>query len=154
MRHIIATALLSSAIVATNANAKPHEIKPPKEPKPAHLTQGELPHIKGIAPEIFANASVDSQIKALQIEAKSRNNLHKATQKFRDEREKLELEKKILQTRLHHAKAQNDEAKTKDLLNQIHQNEQNIDKNKLEESVWRAKDELKRVENIYKELTK
>ncbi|MGX3043713.1 hypothetical protein [Helicobacter sp. T3_23-1056] len=92
MRHIIATTLLSSAIVAINATAKPHEHTPPKEPKPAHLTQGELPHIKGIAPEIFENASVDSQIKALQIEAKSRNDLHKATQKFRDEREKEELQ--------------------------------------------------------------
>lgn len=152
----MASIVLVGMIVAlpSGVSAKPHEHKPPKEPKPAHLTQDELPHIKGIAPEIFASASVDSQIKALQIEAKSRNNLHKATQRFRDEREKLELEKKILQTRLHHAKAQNDEAKTKDLLNQIRQNEQAIDKNKLEESVWRAKEELELKDALYKELTK
>ena len=153
MKHIIATALLSSAIIATNATANPHDLRPPHEARFAPLG-AELPRIKGIAPEIFANASKEAQIRALQIEEKSRNELHKATQRFRDEREKLELEKKILQVRLHHAKAQNDEATTKDLLNQIHQNEQALDKNKLEESVWRAKEELELKDALYKELRK
>ncbi|MGX2983911.1 hypothetical protein ACWIWK_00300 [Helicobacter sp. 23-1048] len=153
MRHFIATALLSSAIIAISATAKPHDSRPSHEAGFAPLG-AELPRIKGIAPEIFANASKEAQIRALQIEAKLHNSLHKATQRFRDEREKLELEKKILQVRLHHAKAQNDEATTKDLLNQIHQNEQALDKNKLEESVWRAKEELELKDALYKELRK
>ena len=109
-----------------------------------------MPHIKGIAPEIFANASVDSQIKALQIEAKSRNDLHKATQKFRDEREKLELEKKILQVRIYHA--QGDEKQN--LLNQLYKIEQSITANRLNERNLHDKEELKTNEKIYNELRK
>lgn len=148
----MASIVLVAMIVAlpSGVSAKPHEIKPPKEPKPAHLTQGELPHIKGVAPEIFANASVDSQIKALQIEAKSRNDLHKATQKFRDEREKLELEKKILQVRIYHA--QGDEKQN--LLNQLYKIEQSITANRLNERNLHDKEELKTNEKIYNELRK
>ena len=149
MKHIIATALLSSAIIATNATANPHDLRPPHEARFAPLG-AELPRIKGIAPEIFANASKEAQIRALQIEEKSRNELHKATQRFRDEREKLELEKKILQVRLHYA--QGDEKQN--LLNQLYKIEQSITTNRLNERNLRDKEELKRVENIYKELTK
>ena len=149
MRHFIATALLFGAIIVTNATAKPHDLRPPHETGFAPLG-AELPRIKGIAPEIFENASVDSQIKALQIEAKLRNSLHKATQKFRDEREKLELEKKILQVRLHHAKAQNDETTTKEL----YKIEQSITTNRLNERNLRDKEELQTRERIYNELRK
>lgn len=149
MRHFIATALLFGAIIAVSATAKPHDSRPQHEAGFAPLG-AELPHIKGIAPEIFANASVDSQIKALQIEAKSRNDLHKATQKFRDEREKLELEKKILQVRIYHA--QGDEKQN--LLNQLYKIEQSITANRLNERNLHDKEELKTNEKIYNELRK
>ena len=149
MKHIIATALFSSAIIATNATANPHDLRLPHEARFSPLG-AELPRIKGIAPEIFANASKEAQIRALQIEEKSRNELHKATQSFRDEREKLELEKKILQVRIYHS--QGDEKQN--LLNQLYKIEQSITTNRLNERNLRDKEELKRVENIYKELTK
>ena len=149
MKHIIATALLSSAIIATNATANPHDLRPPHEARFAPLG-AELPRIKGIAPEIFANASKEAQIRALQIEEKSRNELHKATQRFRDEREKLELEKKILQVRLHYA--QGDEKQN--LLNQLYKIEQSITTNRLNERNLRDKEEIKTNEKIYNELRK
>ena len=126
----IAICAIFGAIFATNAIAKPHE-KPPHELRFAQPTQTELPRIKGIAPEIFANASEDAQIRALQIEADMRDERHKATQKYRDEREKLELQKRILQVRLHHAKAKNDATGAQTLLNQIYQNEQSLSLNRL-----------------------
>lgn len=149
MRHFIATALLFGAIIAVSATAKPHDSRPPHEAGFAPLG-AKLPHIKGIAPEIFANASKEAQIRALQIEADSRQATRKSTQKFKDEREKLELEKKILQVRIYHA--QGDEKQN--LLNQLYKIEQSITANRLNERNLRDKDELKRVENIYKELTK
>ena len=149
MKHIIATALLSSAIIATNATANPHDLRPPHEARFAPLG-AELPRIKGIAPEIFANASKEAQIRALQIEEKSRNEVNKATQRFRDEREKLELEKKILQVRLHYA--QGDEKQN--LLNQLYKIEQSITTNRLNERNLRDKEEIKTNEKIYNELRK
>ena len=149
MKHIIATALFSSAIIATNATANPHDLRLPHEARFSPLG-AELPRIKGIAPEIFANASKEAQIRALQIEEKSRNELHKATQSFRDEREKLELEKKILQVRIYHS--QGDEKQN--LLDTFRKNEQALAKNKLEEKHFRDKEELKTNEKIYNELRK
>ena len=152
MRDFIATMTVVSVLfgggLATSALAKPHEHKPPKDAKGAPLAQGELPHIKGIAPEIFANASEQAQIKALQIESESRESLHKATQTYRDEREKLELQKRILQVRLHHAKA------TQSLLDEIFQNEQATTKNNLAERELRDKQEAQKIERIYNELRK
>ncbi len=149
MRHFIVTALLSSAIIAISANAKPHDLHPPHEARLSTLG-AELPRIKGIAPEIFANASKEAQIRALQIEEKSRNDLHKATQRFRDERDKLELDKRILQVKLYHA--QGDEKQN--LLDTFRKNEQALAKNKLEEKHFRDKEELKTNEKIYNELRK
>ena len=157
MRHFIATALLFSAMIAVSATAKPHDLhhdsRPPHEAGFAPLG-AELPHIKGIAPEIFANASKEAQIRALEIEADLRKATHKATQKFKDEREKLELNKRILQVKLYHAKAKSDEKLTKDLLRDIYQNEQALSKNKIAERELRDSEELKRVEKIYKEITR
>ncbi|MGX2971179.1 hypothetical protein [Helicobacter sp. T3_23-1059] len=149
MRHFIVTALLFSAIIAISANAKPHDLHPPHEAGFTPLG-AELPRIKGIAPEIFANASKEAQIRALQIEDKSRNELHKATQRFRDEREKLELDKRILQVKLYHA--QGDEKQN--LLNQLYNIEQSITTNRLNERNLRDKEELKTNEKIYNELRK
>ena len=153
MRHFIATALLFSAIIAVSATAKPHDSRPPHGAGFAPLGT-ELPRIKGIAPEIFASADEKAQIKALQIEADSRQTLRKNTQKFKDEREKLELNKRILQVKLYHAKAKSDEKLTKDLLRDIYQNEQALSKNKIAERELRDSEELKRVEKIYKELAR
>lgn len=161
LKACLAVVALVSALLAQNAFAKPpHEPnlaqeKPQKQgfKGARHDTpMGELPHIKGISPEIFMNASENAQIKALQIEANSRESLRKATQKFKDERDKLELEKKTLQIKLYHAKAQNDEKQTSALLSQIYQNEQALTKNKFAERELRDKEEFKRVEQIYKEL--
>ena len=158
MRDFIATVTVVSVLfgggLATSALAKPHEHKPPKDAKGAPLAQGELPHIKGIAPEIFANASEQAQIKALQIESESRESLHKPTQKYRDEREKLELQKRILQVRLHHAKAKNDATGAQTLLNQIYQNEQSLSLNRLSQRESRDKYEAQKIERIYNELRK
>lgn len=156
MRSFIAAIAVVSALfcagLATNALAKPHENKPPKGAKGA--LQGELPHIKGIAPEIFANASEQAQIKALQIESDSRDSLHKATQKYRDERDKLELQKRILQVRLHHAKAGNETQATQRLLDEIFKNEQALTKNNQDERELRDKQEAQKIERIYTELRK
>lgn len=158
MRHFIATIAVVSALfcvgITTSALAKPHEHKFAKPPKGAPLAQGELPHIKGIAPEIFANASEQAQIKALQIEVDFRESLHKATQKYRDERDKLELQKRILQVRLHHAKAGNDTQTTQRLLDEIFKNEQALTKNNQDERELRDKQEAQRIERIYTELRK
>lgn len=158
MRSFIATIAVVSALfcagIATNALAKPHEHKPPKDAKGAPLAQGELPHIKGIAPEIFANASEQAQIKALQIESDSKESLHKATQKYRDERDKLELQKRILQVRLHHTKAGNDTQATQRLLDEIFKNEQALTKNNQDERELRDKQEAQKIEHIYTELRK
>lgn len=155
MRSFIATIAVVSALfcagIATSALAKPHEHKPPKG---APLAQGELPHIKGIAPEIFANASEQAQIKALQIEVDFRESLHKATQKYRDERDKLELQKRILQVRIHHAKAGNDTQATQRLLDEIFKNEQALTKNNQDERELRDKQEAQKIERIYTELRK
>ena len=153
MRRFIAIITIFGAIFATNAIAKPHE-KPPHELRFAQPTQTKLPHIKGIAPEIFANASEDAQIRALQIEADMRDERHKATQKYRDEREKLELQKRILQVRLHHAKAKNDATGAQTLLNQIYQNEQSLSLNRLSQRESRDKYEAQKIERIYNELRK
>ena len=153
MRRFIAIITIFGAIFATNAIAKPHD-KPPHELGFAQPTQTELPHIKGIAPEIFANASEDAQIRALQIEADMRDERHKATQKYRDEREKLELQKRILQVRLHHAKAKNDATGAQTLLNQIYQNEQSLSLNRLSQRESRDKYEAQKIERIYNELRK
>lgn len=164
LKAFLAAFALMSAFLAQNALAKPphepnfapHEHSHEKPHKGAHgfLAQDELPHIKGIAPEIFASADESAQIKAVQIEADSRQNLRKNTQKFKDEREKLELNKRILQVKLYHAKTKSDEKLTKDLLAQIYQNEQALSKNKIAERELRDNEEFKRVEKIYKELAK
>ena len=160
--------VLMSGLLAQNALAKPphepnfaphehlHEKAHEKPHKGARGTfpQDELPHIKGIAPEIFASADEKAQIKALQIEADSRQDTRKSTQKFKDEREKLELNRHILQVKLYHAKAKSDEKLTKDLLRDIYQNEQALSKNKIAERELRDSEELKRVEKIYKELAR
>lgn len=152
-KGFVAIVALCSCIFMQNAFAKPPHGPKPHELRGAYgLPQDELPHIKGISPEIFMNASENAQIKALQIEANSRESLRKATQKFKDERDKLELEKKTLQVRLYHAKAQNHEKQTSALLTQIYQNEQALTKNKFAERELRDTEELKRVEQIYKEL--
>ena len=151
---------LCSVLLAQNALAKPpHELDFAPHEKP-HLkakqgqgfAYGELPHIKGIAPEIFASASQNAQIKALQVEMALRKDLHKDLQKFKDEREELELQKRITQVKFYHAKAQNDEKQVKDLLAQIYQNEQALNKNKIAEREFRSTQELKRAEKLYKEL--
>ena len=149
---------LCSVLLAQNALAKPpHELDFAPHEKP-HLkakqgfAHGELPHIKGIAPEIFASASQNAQIKALQVEMALRKDLHKDLQKFKDEREELELQKRITQVKFYHAKAQNDEKQVKDLLAQIYQNEQALNKNKIAEREFRSTQELKRAEKLYKEL--
>lgn len=154
MRHFIATIAILSAIFATSAVAKPP--KQPHEPRFAQPTptQTELPRIKGIAPEIFANASEEAQIRALQIEANMRDERHKATQKYRDEREKLELQKRILQVKYYHAKAKNDATSAQTLLNQIYQNEQSLSLNRLAERESRDKYEAQKIERIYNELRK
>lgn len=153
MRHFIATIAILSAIVATSAIAKPP--KQPHEPRFAQpVAQTELPHIKGIAPEIFANASEEAQIRALQIEVDLRNEKHKATQKYRDEREKLELQKRILQVKYYHAKAKDDATSAQNLLNQIYQNEQSLSLNRLAERESHDKYEAQRIERIYNELRK
>lgn len=153
MRHFIATIAILSAVFATSAIAKPP--KQPHEPRFAQpVAQTELPHIKGIAPEIFANASEEAQIRALQIEVDLRNEKHKATQKYRDERDKLELQKRILQVRLHHANAGNDTQATQRLLDEIFKNEQAITKNNQDERELRDKQEAQRIERIYTELRK
>lgn len=157
MRSFIATIAVVSALFAgitTNALAKPHEHKPPKDAKGAPLAQAELPHIKGIATEIFANASEQAQIKTLQIESDSKESLHKATQKYRDERDKLELQKRILQVRLHHAKAGNDTQAAQRLLDEIFKNEQAIVRNNQDERELRDKQEAQKIERIYTELRK
>lgn len=149
---------LCSVLVAQNALAKPpHELDFAPHEK-SHLkarqgfAHGELPHIKGIAPEIFASASQNAQIKALQVEMALRKDLRKDLQKFKDEREELELQKRITQVKFYHAKAQNDEKQAKDLLAQIYQNEQALNKNKIAEREFRSAQELKRAEKLYKEL--
>ena len=81
-----------------------------------------------------------------------RKDLHKDLQKFKDEREELELQKRIIQVKFYHAKAQNDEKQVKDLLAQIYQNEQALNKNKIAEREFRSTQELKRAEKLYKEL--
>ncbi len=152
MRHFIATIAILSAVFATSVIAKPHEHKPPKTTKGA--LQGELPHIKGIAPEIFANANEQVQIKALQIESDSKESLHKATQKYRDEREKLELQKRVLQVKYYHAKTKDDATSAQNLLNQIYQNEQSLSLNRLSERELHDKYEAQMIERIYTELRK
>lgn len=54
--------------------------------------------------------------------------------------------------KFYHAKAQNDEKQAKDLLAQIYQNEQALNKNKIAEREFRSTQELKRAEKLYKEL--
>ena len=155
MRHFITTIAILGAIFATSAIAKPHD-KPPHEPRfaqPAPI-QTELPRIKGIAPEIFANASEEAQIRALQIEVDMRDERHKATQKYRDERDKLELQKRVLQVKYYHAKAKNDTEGAQTLLNQIYQNEQSLSLNRLSERELRNKYEAQSIEHIYNELRK
>ena len=145
-------------LLAQNALAKPPHERASETPPhlangyqnamPPHLAHKDLPHIKGINDEIFLAASLEKQIKALQIDSDSRASERKNSQKFRDERHKLELEKKILQARLLHAQ----DAQRQDLLTKLYQNEQALSKNKVAEREFKDKQELQRVESIYKAL--
>lgn len=117
---------------------------------PHFVPQGNLPFIKDISPEIFANAGLEKQIKALQIDADAKTAARKNTQKYRDERDKLELQKRILQAKLHDAR--DDEAARKAVFEDIIKNEQALTKNRLNEREVADKANLQRVENIYKAL--
>ncbi len=162
-------------LLTQNALAKPPHATPPhlagssQYATPPHLAGGyaaqsavpphlagyaphlmhQLPHIKGINDELFLAASLDKQIKALQIDSQSKANERKATQKLRDERHSLELDKKVLQARLLHAQ---DEAQRQSLLTQLHQNELKISNNRIAEREIKDRAELQRLDAVYKAL--
>lgn len=138
--------VLLMGLFAQGALAKP----PHKHFEPNSHSQ--LPQIKGIAYEIFANASGEKQIKALQIEANYKEKMRKDRQKFHNERQKLELEKKILQVKFYHAKAKNDETQSKNLLNQIHQNEQALLAKRQDERNLHDKLHTQKIQEIYNAL--
>lgn len=135
--------VLLTGLFAQGALAKP----PHKHFEPNSHSQ--LPQIKGIAYEIFANASEDKQIKALQIEANYKEKMRKDRH---NERQKLELEKKILQVKFYHAKAKNDETQSKNLLNQIHQNEQALLAKRQDERNLHDKLHTQKIQEIYNAL--
>ena len=135
--------VLLAGLFAQGALAKP----PHKHFEPNSHSQ--LPQIKGIAYEIFANASEDKQIKALQIEANYKEKMRKDRH---NERQKLELEKKILQVKFYHAKAKNDETQSKNLLNQIHQNEQALLAKRQDERNLHDKLHTQKIQEIYNAL--
>ena len=148
-------------LLAQNALAKPPHDTPPhlagssQYATPPHLAgytphqMHQLPHIKGINDEIFLAASLEKQIKALQIDSQSKASERKATQKLSDERHGLELDKKVLQARLLRAQ---DEAQRQSLLTQLHQNELKLSNNRIAEREIKDKAELQRLDAVYKAL--
>ena len=121
-------------------------------PIPPHLMPAgmrDAPHIKGIHQEIFLGASLEKQISALQIDSDSKARERANSQKFRDERHKLELEKKILQVKLLHA---TDEKARQDLLSELYQSEQAIMRNKFSERELKDQEEIQRLDAVYKAL--
>lgn len=135
--------------VAAPKDASQAQREAPKAHPHEHFA-GNLPFIKDISPEIFANAGLEKQIKALQIDSEAKAAVRKNTQKYRDEREKLELQKRILQAKLHDAK--DDENARKAVFDDIIKNEQALSKNRLNEREVADKANLQRVDNIYKAL--
>lgn len=140
--------VLLGGLLAQNALAKPPH-NPHFNTTNPHKAN-HLPQIKDIAYEIFVSASEDKQIKALQIEADYREKMRKNTQKLRDERHKLELEKKILQVKFHHAK--DDEKQVQTLLTQIHKNEEALFANHQSQKALHDKLIQQKIEDIYKAL--
>ncbi len=129
----------------------PHAVPPhlagyaPHAPHAPHM----LPHIKGINDELLWAASLERQINALQIDSQSKANEHAATQRFRDERRGLELNKKILQAYLLHTQ---DEAQRQNLLVQLQQTEQALHANRIAEREVRDNAELQRLDAVYRAL--
>lgn len=111
-----------------------------------------LPQIKDIPYSVFVNASEDKQIKALQIEANYKEKIRKATQKYRDEREKLELEKSILQVKFYNAKIENNQPQSQDLIIKIHGYEQELLYNRQDEKNLHDKLNTQRIQEIYNTL--
>ncbi|MFH4276399.1 hypothetical protein WAJ11_22550, partial [Acinetobacter baumannii] len=66
------------------------------------------PHIKGVLPEVFNNASFDKKREALKADFKEREAIDKKREELRGKIKALELEKKILEINLQEAKATRD----------------------------------------------
>ncbi|MCX2683373.1 hypothetical protein OQH60_06020 [Campylobacter sp. MIT 21-1685] len=104
--------LVSVFALSTLLFAAPHEA-----PKP---------HIKGILPEIFNNASFKKRKQALKAEFKEKEAIDKKREFFKSKIKALELDKKILEINLEEAKAARDESKINATLAQIVQQESKI----------------------------
>ncbi|MGX3044561.1 hypothetical protein [Helicobacter sp. T3_23-1056] len=89
--------------------------------------------IKGIPPEVFAQARLEQQISALQLNKYLRQELANKVQKIRDFRSELEIERKIL-------------------LLKLRDNEIAITASKRAEKEVIKKEEANRIDKIYKEL--
>lgn len=118
---------------------------PPAPPKPQ-------PHIKGVLPEIFNNASFDKKREALRAEFKEREAIDKKREELRGKIKALELEKKILEIDLQEAKATRDEGKINATLTQIVQQEAKIAQEKSKEKQMIAEMEQSAISKINKIL--
>lgn len=89
--------------------------------------------IKGIPPEVFANARLEQQINALRLNKLMKKELAAKVQQIRDFRSELEIERKIL-------------------LLKIRDNEIAISASKRAEKEIIQREEATRIDRIYKEL--
>ncbi|WP_300795910.1 hypothetical protein [Helicobacter sp. UBA3407] len=126
---------LSNALFAT----------PPVPTKPQ-------PHIKGVLPEVFNNASFDKKREALKADFKEREAIDKKREELRGKIKALELEKKILEINLQEAKATRDDTKINATLAQIVQQEAKISQEKAKEKQIIAEMEQSAISKINKIL--
>lgn len=118
---------------------------PPAPPK-------QQPHIKGILPEVFNNASFDKKREALRADFKEREAIDRKREELRGKIKALELEKKILEIDLQEAKATRDESKINATLAQIVQQEAKIAQEKSKEKQVIAEMEQSAISKINKIL--
>lgn len=119
--------------------------KPPVPTKPQ-------PHIKGVLPEVFNNASFDKKREALKADFKEREAIDKKREELRGKIKALELEKKILEINLQEAKATRDDTKINATLAQIVQQEAKISQEKAKEKQIIAEMEQSAISKINKIL--
>ncbi|WP_300761624.1 hypothetical protein [Helicobacter sp. UBA3407] len=110
------------------------------------------PHIKGVLPEVFNNASFDKKREALKADFKEREAIDKKRGELRGKIKALELEKKILEINLQEAKATRDDTKINATLAQIVQQEAKISQEKAKEKQIIAEMEQSAISKINKIL--
>lgn len=135
--------VMSLALILALSNAL--FAAPPAPPKPQ-------PHIKGVLPEVFNNASFDKKREALKADFKEREAIDKKKEELRGKIKALELEKKILEINLQEAKATRDDTKINATLTQIVQQEAKISQEKAKEKQIIAEMEQSAISKINKIL--